>query len=196
MYYLYQHIRLDKNEVFYIGIGTKSSESTLKRSGRTHKAIYRRAYEKTKSRNQYWKNIIKLTPYRVDIIYETDNIEEIIQKEVEYINLYKASLCNLTDGGYGINSYNHSEETKLKISQSLKGKKKSKEHCVNINKRKSKPIIMYNNIDTLQFDSLKAAAEYLGNSKYIKNISACLNGKRPSAYGYKFKSVESKDKEP
>ena len=31
-YYLYRHIREDKNEVFYIGIGTKNSKVEYKRA--------------------------------------------------------------------------------------------------------------------------------------------------------------------
>lgn len=38
-YFLYRHIRLDKNEVFYIGIGSKR----LKRGG-YHLVQYERAY--------------------------------------------------------------------------------------------------------------------------------------------------------
>lgn len=98
-YYLYRHIRLDKNEVFYVGIGTKNkSNSTL--------LIYRRAYTHY-NRNIYWQRIVNKTEYRVEIICETDEWEFIKEKEKEFIALYGranlnlGTLCNLTDGGEG-----------------------------------------------------------------------------------------------
>lgn len=116
MAYVYRHIRLDKNEPFYIGIG------------KTEK----RAYETIK-RNDYWHNITKLTKYEVEIIFDDISWEEAKIKEKEFINLYgrsdlnKGTLCNLTDGGDGSYNRKHTEETKAKMSQSRKGKLKSEE---------------------------------------------------------------------
>ena len=68
-YYLYAHTRLDKNEVFYIGIGTK------------HKIFYgitneyARAYSKT--RNNIWHKITKKTKYTIEIILESSNYQAI-----------------------------------------------------------------------------------------------------------------------
>lgn len=186
MYYLYRHIRLDKNQVFYIGIGTIPNDKILKQLGYTHKSFYRRAYDRKKSRNSYWLNIINNTQYRVEIMFETDDINLIKQKEIEFISLYKNSLCNMTIGGDGIKSYKHTDETKRRISRSLKGKKKSKSHINNINKRKSKKIIMYNDKEVHQFDSISAAGKYLGLNS-IANISACLHKKRNKVRNFKFK---------
>ncbi len=61
-YYIYQHVRLDSNEVFYIGKGTK------KRKGNA----YFRAFTKN-SRNQYWKNITQTTSYKVEILEEYES---------------------------------------------------------------------------------------------------------------------------
>ena len=49
---VYRHIRLDKNEPFYIGIGKE----------------IKRAYDKR--RGNHWKSIIKKTEYRVDILFD------------------------------------------------------------------------------------------------------------------------------
>ena len=57
-YFLYRHIRLDKNEPFYIGIGTKRNYSSFK-------SIYARAFEKESGRNKHWKNIINKTNYKL-----------------------------------------------------------------------------------------------------------------------------------
>lgn len=107
-YYLYRHIRTDKNTVFYIGISKKYR-------GSSHNRIYARAYS-TNKRNLFWKSIIKQTPYRVEIILESDSHSFIITKEKEFIKLYGRQdlntgiLCNLTNGG---------EETANKSIQSI-----------------------------------------------------------------------------
>lgn len=199
MYYLYKHTRLDKNEIFYIGIGTKPNEKSIKRLGKTHRAIYYRAYEKKKSRNPHWKNIVAKTDYKIDILFETNDINLIKQKEIEYISLYRDTLCNLTAGGDGITSYKHTSESKEKIRKASTGRRHSEESKIKINKRKYKKIIMYNNNIKMYFNSLSEASEFLGDKKYYKNISNCLRGQRPTAYGYKFQyneDVELQDKEP
>jgi len=55
MAYVYQHIRLDCNEPFYIGIGSDSS--------------YRRANERTR-RNDIWNKITAKTDYKVVILFD------------------------------------------------------------------------------------------------------------------------------
>lgn len=85
VFYIYRHIRLDKNTPFYIGKGSGE-----------------RAYQK-KSRNNYWKSIAKLG-YRVDIIIKNLNQEEAFKKEIELIKFYKSfNFCeaNFTNGGEG-----------------------------------------------------------------------------------------------
>jgi len=106
-YCLYRHIRLDKNEVFYIGIGNE-----------------KRPYSKF-SRNRIWKFITEKTNYRVDIILDNLTYQEACKKEIEFINIYGrkdlglGTLVNLTDGGTGGSGLKHTEETKLK----MKGRK-------------------------------------------------------------------------
>jgi len=48
-HYLYRHLRSDKNEVFYIGIGTKYDNNYRK-----YPNEYLRAFSH-KNRNKYWK---------------------------------------------------------------------------------------------------------------------------------------------
>lgn len=113
-HYLYRHIRLDKNEPFYIGVGTKQHNDTFKNE-------YARAY--TKNRNSsIWKRIIAKTDYKVEIIYESNDYQECLNKEIEFIKLYgrinlkTGTLANLTDGGEGEINKVISEETKRKMS--------------------------------------------------------------------------------
>ena len=68
---VYRHIRLDKNEVFYIGIGKNLS----------------RAFDK-RQRNRYCKFITNKTKYRVDILFDDLSKEEASDKEKEFIKLY------------------------------------------------------------------------------------------------------------
>jgi len=94
MAYLYRHIRLDKNEVFYIGIGNDS------------KGLYRRAYSK-KNRNKYWQNVVNSTAYDIEIILDELSWEEAGKKEIEFIKLYgrscvnEGTLTNISEGGIG-----------------------------------------------------------------------------------------------
>lgn len=126
VYYLYKHIRLDTNEIFYIGVGSVNQSD--KKCSKTSKVYYRRAFSKT-SRSDFWKNVINKSEYKVEIILESFIYDFIKQKEIEYIKLYGrrdlglGTLVNLNDGGDGNLKLKHSEETKLKMSISGKNKK-------------------------------------------------------------------------
>lgn len=131
MYFLYRHIREDKNEVFYIGVGTKYTDKRC-----LNPNPYRRATVKA-HRNTFWNHIVAKTSYKVEILLESDSYEFIEQKEIEFIELYgrrelgNGTLCNLTGGGKGqklVHLRKHSEETKKKMSGSAKGIPKSEEH--------------------------------------------------------------------
>lgn len=120
-YYLYRHIRLDKNEPFYIGIGTKEERY------KSFEQIYKRAFSK-KKRNKIWNSIASRTKYLVEIIFETDNITEIENKEIEFIELYgriinkSGTLCNIEIGGRYNKNKVVSKETREKISAANSGK--------------------------------------------------------------------------
>ncbi len=118
IYYLYRHIRLDKNEPFYIGIGYYN----LNQSYKSKFSNYRRAYSKYE-RNSYWNHLTNLTNYTVDIMLESKNLEFIRNKEIEFIKLYGrkdlgiGTLVNMTDGGEGCFGCIPSEYAKLKSSE-------------------------------------------------------------------------------
>ena len=125
-YFLYRHIRLDKNEPFYIGIGKKPKKFI------SLKNEYKRAYQISK-RSEFWKKVYLKTDYKVDILFEIDSKEEIFKKETEFIKLYgrkdlkTGSLVNLTDGGDGCINVIYTEERKKKVSLANTGKKRTQE---------------------------------------------------------------------
>lgn len=110
---VYQHIRKDNNQIFYIGIGINKS----------------RAYEK-KSRNYLWHNFVEKHGYYIELIHQNVDEDFAIQKEIELIAQYgrldnnTGTLTNMTDGGY---LRNISDATRAKISATLKGRKVSEE---------------------------------------------------------------------
>lgn len=112
-YYLYQHRRLDTNEVFYIGIGTKS-QNDIKRN------YYTRSTTKSR-RSNFWKNIYNKAGRKVEILLESDSYDFIKQKEIEFVaKLGRAdknlgNLVNHTDGGEGTKGLIVSKETKEKL---------------------------------------------------------------------------------
>jgi len=94
MAYVYQHIRLDTDEVFYIGIGTDSNGK------------YKRANRKT-HRSEYWNNIVNKAGYRVEILTDGITKDEAAEEEKRLIKHYgrrdinTGILVNMTDGGEG-----------------------------------------------------------------------------------------------
>lgn len=118
MAYLYRHIRLDKNEVFYIGIGVEHN--------------YNRAFTR-RSRSGFWKKVVAKTPYEVEIMLDDLTWEDACDKEKEFIkfygrkNLNQGTLCNLTDGGEGVLGLKHTDKTKNLISKKGIGRKATAE---------------------------------------------------------------------
>ena len=120
-YYVYQHIREDKNEIFYIGIGTKSKQdlkyNTYRRASCIHKD------------NNIWLKIVAKTAWKFEILFESDNRQEVEQMEINLITKYgrkcdnTGCLANLTLGGESNLGYKHTEEAIKKISEKAKQKR-------------------------------------------------------------------------
>ena len=171
MYYLYRHIRLDKDQPFYIGIGHNTENSHG----------YNRAFSK-KRRSNFWKQIVNKTDYEVEILMESENESFIFEKEIEFVKLYGrrdlnlGTLVNLTNGGRGTtkvilsekNKYNnrtrniglvHSTESKKLMSEGAK-------RSWSLNKKSRKPITTI-----LQYDN---RGNFVKECK-IKDITRELN---------------------
>jgi len=97
MYYVYHHIRLDNNSIFYVGKGKK------------HRL------NESSNRNRYWHNIVNKVGYKAEIVCDNLSEEQALQLEKDLISKYKLlnyNLCNMTDGGDGISGYKHTNQTK------------------------------------------------------------------------------------
>jgi hypothetical protein len=213
MAYLYRHIRLDKNEPFYIGVGSSAN--------------YFRAFRKT-NRNNHWNNVVNITNYEVEILFDDLSDEQARLKEIEFIKLYgrvdlgTGSLVNLTDGGDGCLSRKMTKEIASKIGNANKGKIRTKEfrdnialvnkarmsnpeiyekHCKSTKNNRipiryntpKKPVLQYdlNNNLIKEHDSITSASIQF-NSNKLGLISRCCNNKQKTALGYiwKFKSID------
>jgi hypothetical protein len=111
MAYVYRHIRLDKNEPFYIGIGTSK--------------YYNRAY-RHKTRSDFWKRVANKGGYEVEILMDNLTWEQACEKEKEFIKLYgridfkTGCLVNMTDGGDGTLNAIISEEHRKSVAEANK----------------------------------------------------------------------------
>ena len=125
-YYVYVHIRLDNNTVFYVGKGTGNRAYDLDR-GKFHNGV----------RDKYG--------CRVEIIKDGLTESQAFRLESKMIKYYVLTLgygipidgyrdfsnnylTNFTWGGEGASGYKFSEESKRKMSKSQKGKKAGKNH--------------------------------------------------------------------
>jgi len=165
-YYLYRHIRLDKNEPFYIGVGTK-------RSGNTFIQKYIRAYCKHDKR-KIWKGIVSRTEYVVEIIMESNSRDFLLEKEKEFIGLYgridikTGTLSNLTDGGEGTMNKSREQLDKELITRKNNGSyQRNKERW-----------IKYINENIKGKDSVLNKKSYLYNKQGVfvsqfKNMTDC-----------------------
>ena len=107
---VYEHIRKDTGEVFYVGIGKDIRRSKSK-----------------SNRNPHWHHIVDLHGYSINITHQGLTWEEACIIESQKINEYGrrdlglGKLVNMTDGGEGIP--NLSPTSKKSISDNMTGNK-------------------------------------------------------------------------
>ena len=186
---VYIHIRPDINEPFYVGKGIPGREI------------------RTCGRNQYWHNIVNKNNgvFKSKILFEGLSEEEALLKEREIeLELQNKGyiLANIIECGVkaGTTGMKHSEESKRKISERLKGhispnkgKKQSKETCDKKSKSMmgvmNKSILQYDLQDNLIKEWPSISEAYLSLNKKITNgcINLACKGKIKTAFGYKWK---------
>lgn len=105
--YVYRHRRLDTNEIFYVGKGTKKDRKYFLK----YETEYERAFSH-KNRNHWWTNIINKTNFQVEILLDNLFNNEAEELEILLISEYKRKDCcggtlvNMTDGGEGVKNIN------------------------------------------------------------------------------------------
>jgi hypothetical protein len=163
MAYVYEHVRVDKNEVFYVGIGSDEENKFI------------RAYSK-KRRSKFWKDLTKHSNYTVRIVVNNISWEDACKKEKELIKLYgrkdlkTGTLVNLTEGGEGVNGYKHNNQRLELISKNNQGNgNPNAKTCIHFE-------------TSLKFGSLKEGCEYFNLS--YGNQSCAIRGKYSTAQFY------------
>ncbi len=178
---VYRHHRLDKNEVFYVGIGNKEA----------------RAFDMI-NRNHIWKGIKSRSEVQVEIVARdlswelACELEQLMISEYGRIDLHSGTLANLTDGGDGSFGVKQSDYTKRKRSNSLLGIKRSEETRRKtsearkgagngmFNKRPHNASRVYCGYLNKEFDTTTACAKALGIGQPC--VSYMINGKSENIY--------------
>lgn len=162
-YYVYRHIDLINNIPFYIGMGTDTVQYQ-----------YARSKKKTKRSNE-WKNYVKSINYnyRIDILFESNCEDIIIQKEKEFISIYGRK-----DIGTGTLLNKDNGKGKRQLS--------TKSFDSMISKQRCKKVIVYD----FEGNKLKVcnrsieASEYTGVS--YNSVKQCLMKKHKQSKGFRF----------
>lgn len=202
-YYLYRHIRKDTNMPFYIGVGTKTKRKTIRSN-------YSRAHN-MKGRNRIHSRIVSKTDVEVEILYESNDLQEIFNKEIEFILLYgridlkSGTLANLTSGGEGGGQGWPKEvmdEAKRKRRENgtdaangkrigldtASGKIKPYDRRGDKNPRYKGPVGRYKDgVFIKQYPMAKSVIEDGFNHN---NVSMVLNGKLKTCGGYEWKYIK------
>lgn len=178
---VYRHWRLDKNEVFYVGIGKKEA----------------RAFDFT-HRSKVWKGIKNRIDIDVEIVARdlswelACELEQLMIQEYGRFDLGTGRLVNMTDGGDGSFGVKQSDYTKKKRSNSLLGIKRSEETRRKTSEaRKGAGNGMFNKLPhnasrvycgylDKEFDTATSCAKELGISQ--SHISCIMNGKSENIY--------------
>lgn len=170
MAYLYRHIRHDKNEPFYIGIGSDN--------------VFKRAKTK-KGRNEIWKKIASKTTYDVEILFSDISTEYAKQKEIEFIALYgriankDGILANLSGGGECYE--NPSLLTREKLSIATKGVNNpfyGKKHTKETREFLSRRQIGLKRGPLPESTKIKIGDANRGGSSWVKGLKQPIAGKK------------------
>ncbi len=169
MFYVYKLISNDIT--FYVGKG--------KRTESYDRINYHLNYWMNNKNKKLYNKIKKINGiFDIEIVFESKNEQECLALEIQLISeIGRGNLCNLTDGGEGTSGFNHSEETKQKISISKKGKPLSDDHCKKITQNKKGNIYKLKNIH-------EGVIEELYETKTISEIANMLNLSFPTVKKY------------
>lgn len=110
VFYVYEHREVDTGRVFYIGKGKG-----------------RRAFQR-QSRNRYWRHIVRKHGFVAHIIFDNLSEQDALRLETALTYAYGMDqLAVLTAGGAGTAGFQHSPETKARMSATRRGRIHSSE---------------------------------------------------------------------
>ena len=182
--YVYVHKRLDKNCVFYVGVGTLSN--------------YKRAYQIHK-RNDFWTRVYNKTKIEVEILFDGLTLEEANSWEKYLIGLYgrsnkgKGNLVNMTDGGDGVKGWVLTEESKKRMSLCKTGYNHTEEAKLKNKLAHAIPVIQMTREGEFirEWDcSTTASYELFGGTGHSK-IGDCCRGKRKTHKNFTWKYIKN-----
>jgi hypothetical protein len=170
--YVYRHIRLDKNEPFYIGVGTGRNYKRAKGKGNTQ-------------RSGFWNRVANKTDYEVEILMDNLTWLEACEKEKEFIKLYgrinlgTGTLVNMTDGGDGQYGHKKSPETIKKMSISIK---KAMQNVVQSEEQREavrnnlKSVYLNPEFNKKRIEGIKRSAHIVAEKLSKKIVQLTING--------------------
>lgn len=166
-FYVYQ-LRLETSEEpFYIGKGKAGRISAHFTSSQLKKKSY-----KNNILNKAIKDGVQII---ITKLHENITEQEAFDLEMHYIAMYgridlgTGILANHTDGGEGMSGYVPTKETKLKLSMSNVGQKRSEETKINIsNSKKGKTIGHENHFSGKRHT--EATKKIMKTKNYIKRL--------------------------
>jgi hypothetical protein len=192
--YIYIDFREDVGTPFYVGKGYENRTRDFRR------------------RNKVWHRIVAKHGIRREVIMSSYDNEFVCQEEMRLISELKTRVefdgANMTDGGEGSVGWHPSDETRLKISQSLTGKMAGKKHPLfgrghtqtakqkmsKTRKGMSQPWKQkgVEQLDTMGrriavYPSMRAAAVATATS--VTGISACCRGRYQQSNGFGWRYV-------
>lgn len=184
-YYVYEHLKADTKEIFYVGKGSRRRAKDLD------------------NRSKYWWNIVN--KHGFDVRFVVKDVDEefafLVERErIDQLRRLKVKICNLTDGGEGSSglvmpqsakdaiSKIHKGKTipdwqRKKASESLKKIKKTPEWIQNIVNAKSRAVVC---IDTgVEYKSALEAHKQTGTN--VKSIRSACRGDYKTAGGFRWR---------
>lgn len=117
--------------------------------------------------------------FNFEIIFETDDKEELKKKEIEFIALYNSTNTSI---GYNVSvgGFLRSEEANQKVSEKLTGRKLTKEHSAKISKANMGRSVNQRTIDAVTKTIRKYAGWNKGTKGIMKPNSGSFSSDKPA----------------
>ena len=178
--YVYTHKRLDKDCIFYVGIGSSAN--------------YKRAYQ-THKRNDHWTRVNNLTKIEVEVLFDgltlgvANYYEKYLIATYGRVNKGTGTLVNMTDGGDGVRGWVITEEGRKRMSLAKKGIVRSAETRLKSKLAQAYPVIQMTREGEFirEWDCATTASQELFGIKTSSKIGNCCRGSRKTHKNFTWK---------